>query len=594
MSQQAGLVLLSAPRVSSSDVRAAATTAITERQSRSTETSNRTAPVVGDEATSTGDLSATTIGMTMMSLCLSVLLSALDLTIVTPAIPAIVGSFRSVSGYIWIGSAFILAQTAITPVWGTVADIWGRKPIVLIANATFFVGSLLCAVAPHMNALLVGRVIQGLGASGMGTMVNVIICDMFSLRDRGLYLAITSVVWAIGSGVGPVIGGVFTTRLNWRWCFWINLPIGAVVFVALLFFLKVPTPNTPVLAGLKAIDWVGSVLIIGAALMILLGLDFGDVTYPWSSAMVICLLVFGGVAVAVFLVNEWRFANNPVIPLRLFSNRSSVASYGVFALNFYVFVGFAYYLPLYSQSVLGAGALNSGVHLLPLVVSCSLAAAFAGVFIQRTGKYLYIMYVSQITLTLGVGLFIYLEFEEDLTRLFVFEILVGVGVGMNIEAPVLAAQATTTAHDTAAVIATMGFLRSIATAISIVVGGVIFQNQMNAANPGLVSQIGNQLASQFNGDQALAKVELINRLEVGEKLYVERTYFDALRKVWIMYTAISGLSLILNLLVRAHHLSTETSEAILGADRNNLSARSRGALSSETPVELAEARREAS
>lgn len=156
--------------------------------------------------------SLATITVTIAPLCLSVLLSSLDLTIVTPALPAIVGSFQSSEGYIWVGSAFILAQTAITPVWGSVADIWGRKPIVLIALAVFLGGSLLCALAPGMDALIAGRAVQGLGASGMGTMVNVIICDMFSLRDRGLYLAVTSMVWAVGSAVGPVLGGVFTTR----------------------------------------------------------------------------------------------------------------------------------------------------------------------------------------------------------------------------------------------------------------------------------------------------------------------------------------------------------------------------------------------
>lgn len=159
-------------------------------------------------------VSATAASLIMVPLCLAVAMSALDLTIVTPAIPAMVSAFQAESGYVWIGSAFILANTVSTPVWGSVADIWGRKPIMLISVAIFLAGSLLCALAPHIDALVTGRAVQGLGASGMGTMVNVIICDTFSLRDRGLYLAITSVVWAIASAVGPVVGGVFTTTLR--------------------------------------------------------------------------------------------------------------------------------------------------------------------------------------------------------------------------------------------------------------------------------------------------------------------------------------------------------------------------------------------
>jgi hypothetical protein len=161
-----------------------------------------------------GKLSSFAAALIMTPLCLAALLSALDVTVVTPAVPTIAGSFHSVTGYVWVGSAYILANTAFTPVWGSVADIWGRKPIMLIALVIFLGGSLLCGLAPTMNALIAGRAVQGLGASGTSTMVNVIICDSFSLRDRGLYLAFTSVVWAVGCAVGPIIGGLLTTRLE--------------------------------------------------------------------------------------------------------------------------------------------------------------------------------------------------------------------------------------------------------------------------------------------------------------------------------------------------------------------------------------------
>ncbi|KAH2314190.1 hypothetical protein KXV47_002714 [Aspergillus fumigatus] len=495
--------------------------------------------------------STTTIAWTMMSLCLSVLLSALDLTIVTPAIPAIVGAFKTAAGYIWVGSAYTLAYAAITPVWGSVSDIWGRKPIMLIAVAVFLVGSLVCALARNMDALIAGRALQGLGGSGMGIMVNIVVSDMFSLRDRGLYLAITSLVWAVGSAIGPVLGGVFTTRLSWRWCFWNNLPVGAVSFLVLLFFMRVPSPRTPIAAGLKVIDWTGSLLIVGGSLMVLLALDFGDVVYSWSSATVICLLVFGTAVMALFVVNEWKIAKNPIIP--------------------------AYYLPLYAQSVLTASALTSGLYLLPLIVSCSLAAAAAGIFMQQTGKYLPVMYVAQGFLVLGSGLLISLEFEASITKLVIFQILVGFGVGMNIEAPILAAQAATSVLDTAAVTATMGFVRSLSTAISVVVGGVVFQNEMNAKNERLASQLGSNstLAREFSGDRAASSVEEISTLGLNadQEALVRKTYYEALRMVWVMYMAFAGLATVLNLFVRAHKLRSENEGAVLGADRSRQQGR---------------------
>ncbi|KAK0666805.1 putative multidrug efflux system [Cercophora samala] len=490
-----------------------------------------------DDSAPEPSMSKRDITLLLTPLCLSVLLSSLDLTILTPSIPSIVADFASPQGYIWIGSSFILAHTASTPIWGAVSDIFGRKPIMLLSQAIFFFASLLCALAANMHSLIIGRAWQGVGASGMGMMVNVIICDSFSLRDRGLYLAVTSGVWALGSAIGPVIGGVMSTRLSWRWCFWINLPIGLLVFLTILIFLPLPSPpQTPILAGLKALDWSGSLLIIGSALMILLALDFGNVVLAWSSPTVINLLVFGVLALLLFFLNEWKLAPNPIFPPRLFPNLSTMAAYGVFAFDSFVFIGLAYYLPLYSQSVLGANALTSGVHLVPLIVSCSLSAAFAGVAIQKTGRYLPVMYAAQVFLMLGVGLFVSLDFEErnNLGKLFGYEILAGVGVGMNIEGPILAAQAAASELDTAAVIAAMGFARSMATAVSVVVGGVIFQNEMDGRNGGLVENLGGDLARWFGGGEAAASIERIRLLGEQEEEVVRAVYFESLRLVWIM------------------------------------------------------------
>ncbi|KAK0726514.1 major facilitator superfamily domain-containing protein [Apiosordaria backusii] len=528
------------------------------------------APVPQDASPAVSSMSKRDITLLLTPLCLSVLLSSLDLTILTPSIPSIVSDFASPQGYIWIGSSFILAHTASTPIWGAVSDIFGRKPIMLLSQAIFFFASLLCALAENMHSLIIGRAWQGVGASGMGMMVNVIICDSFSMRDRGLYLAVTSGVWALGSAIGPVIGGVMSTRLSWRWCFWINLPIGFIVFLTILIFLPLPSPpKTPILTGLKALDWSGSLLIIGGALMILLALDFGNVVLAWSSPTVINLLVFGILTLILFFFNEWKLAPNPIFPARLFPNLSTIAAYGVFAFNSFVFIGLAYYLPLYSQSVLGANALVSGVHLVPLIVSCSLSAAFAGVTIQKTGRYLPVMYAAQVFLMLGVGLFVSLDFEEreNLGKLFGYEILAGVGVGMNIEGPILAAQAAASELDTAAVIGAMGFARSMATAVSVVVGGVIFQNGMDGRNGELVQTLGEELAKRFGGGEAAGSIEWIALLDREHQQVVRAAYFESLRMVWIMYVAFAGFATLLTLLVRGRKLNEEHKAVVLGVER---------------------------
>ncbi|XXH00899.1 hypothetical protein Hte_007250 [Hypoxylon texense] len=494
------------------------------------------------------------LALTVTSLCLAVAVAALDVTIVTTALPTIVAAFGSAAGYTWIGSAFILAHTASTPVWGAVSDVWGRRPVALASVAVFFAGSLACAAAARVGAFVAGRAVQGAGAAGMQTMVNIVICDLFSLRDRGLYLALISLIWAVASALGPVLGGVFASRLDWRWCFWINLPISGAVFLVLLIFLKVPTPHTPVWEGFKAIDWTGSFLIVSGTLMVLLGLDFGGATYPWASPAVICLIVFGILVISFFILNEWKVARNPIVPLRLFSSTSSVAAYGVRFCHAFVFMGIAYYLPLYSQSVLGADALTSGVYLLPFIVSLSLSAAGTGIFIQKTGKYLPLMRVGIVIMALGIGLFIDLSFEKDLAKLFVFQILGGIGVGMNSEGPVLSAQAAGATKDTAAISATMGFIRSISTVISIVIGGVVFRNEMDTQNKKLVQQLGVEVANKFNGESATIDVKDIGSLSEIQQPIVRQAYFESLRAVWIMYVAFAGLAVILVFLIYPHQL----------------------------------------
>ncbi|KAJ9483949.1 hypothetical protein VN97_g9439 [Penicillium thymicola] len=261
-------------------------------------------------------------------LFLSLFTAALDFTITSPAIPTIVADFQSGSGYTWIGSAYLLANATSSPVWGKLSDIWGRKAMLLTAVAVFFIGSLLCAVSTNMPMFLSGRAIQGSGSGGVVILVNICITDMFDIRRRSMYLGLTSVVWALASGIGPVLGGVFTQLVSWRWNWWINLPCSALAFVMLIWLLNVDAGANRLSfrSGLKRLDWLGIVTILGVTLMLLLGLNFGGETFPWKSPTVLCLIVFGVITIPLFVLSEAKYARFPIMPMRLFKHRSNVAS----------------------------------------------------------------------------------------------------------------------------------------------------------------------------------------------------------------------------------------------------------------------------
>ncbi|XDG07301.1 hypothetical protein ABKA04_006916 [Annulohypoxylon sp. FPYF3050] len=256
---------------------------------------------------------------------MAVFLAALDITIVSTALPTISDHFQSTSGYTWIGSAFLLAAAVVAPSWGKFSDIWGRKAILLIVTATFFLGSALCGAAVSLEMLIVGRAVQGVGGGGLLSLVSIVVGDLFSQRERGKYYGIVGLVWAVAFTLGPLIGGAFTKNVSWRWCFYVNS------FVVIALMLKLETPKTPILAGIKAIDWLGSLALIGGLLMFLLGLEFGGTVYPWDSATVICLIVFGVVTIIIFVGVERLPAtfialqNN--VPVQ--DNAAATASFGL-------------------------------------------------------------------------------------------------------------------------------------------------------------------------------------------------------------------------------------------------------------------------
>lgn len=493
-------------------------------------------------------------------------IGALDQTIVSTAIPSITSDLHSAAGYTWIGSAYLLATAAAGPIWIKCSDIWGRKPIILTSVALFAVASILIATSKNMAMLIAGRALQGVAAGGSMQLVSVTISDIFSLRSRALYMSAMGLVWMGAGTVGPVIGGALSQYASWRWCFWINVPVCVVAFVVLLLFLDVHNPRTKLSDGIRAIDWVGTFSILAVTLMLLLGLDFGGVAFPWNSPKVICLIVFGTLMIGVFLYSEKRLARYPLIPLGIFKELGNNAVVIVAFTHSMASFGAEYYLPLYFQSVKQASPLQSGLLILPLIITCAAVEILSGVFMHQIGRYRELIWAGTALLTLGTGLYILFGIDTNLGTIIGFQIIAGIGMSLLFQTPTLALQSNVSQADTASAISTLNFLRNIATALSTVLGGAVFQNGMNAQRPYLAAAgLGEDDLAALSGYSAAANVEMVGRLgDPAQRRAVEGAFAWSIRNMFIMYTCIAAVGLVASAFVKQRHMSKEHTETKTG------------------------------
>ncbi|KAJ5225696.1 Efflux pump dotC [Penicillium chermesinum] len=502
----------------------------------------------------------------MIALALSMFVAALDQTIMATAIPTIAANLHSAAGYTWIGGAYLLANAAGACIWAKLSDIWGRKLILLIAVAWFFLSSIICAVAVNMQMLIAGRALQGVAGGGLLQLVTIVISDLFSVRHRSLYLGVMEFMWAVAGGIGPLLGGAFSEYVTWRWNFWINLPVSGIAFVLLIFFLDVHNPKTGMMAGVKAIDWFGSLSVLGLTLMLLLGLDFGGETFAWSSPQVICLIIFGALCSLLFIYSEKRLAKYPLMPLGIFARLSNIATLAVAFAHGFVFIAGEYYLPLYLQSAKEASPMRSGVLILPLVLAEAFSGMITGAVIHRTGRYRELVWLGLILMTIGNGLYIHLDAFSSLGEIVGYQFLSGIGAGFLFQTPIIAIQAAVSQEDTATATATLGFVRNMATACSIVIGGVVFQNSMGEMKSSLLAVgMSDRLASQMTGGSAAANIEYIKDIhDPAQLLAVKEAFAWSMRNMWILYTCMSAVGVFFSAFILKARLNKEHVETVTG------------------------------
>ncbi|KAF5609228.1 major facilitator superfamily transporter [Fusarium subglutinans] len=459
--------------------------------------------------------------LVVLSLCLTLFLCALDTTILATALPTI-GKELHVSAreYAWIGSSYTLSTTAVTPVWAKVSDIVGRKISMMASTGLFMAGSLICALANSSGMLIGGRTVQGLGG----------------------------IVFGVAGAIGPVLGGVFSQAVTWRWCFYINLPFEGIALIGLFFLLNVDIEKVPLVDGLRSLDWPGFAFIIGGTICFLYGLEAGSGGLaPWNSAFVICLLVFGVTILALFMVWEAKFAKNPIIPIRIFQSTTNIAAFAVANLHSFIFIACDYFLPLYFQVVLGFSPIISGVTLFPLILPMSISTGVGGLIVGKTGNYKLIILVGAALMTLGIGLFISLGQRKEWPKLVIAEVIAGLGCGVLFQNPMIALQTHVRQRDMAATMSAYTFMRGLFISVSIVVGTVFIQRTVHGGNLTAVSS-----------DRAQGETD-------------KHGYVSGLRVMWAFYTALCGLMLVSAVFIKPKPVKVEevSSEAASEAQQSD-------------------------
>jgi EmrB/QacA subfamily drug resistance transporter len=405
-------------------------------------------------------------------LLLVMLLAALDQTIVATALPTIVGDLGGLSHISWVVTAYLLAQTAVTPLYGKLGDMYGRKIVLQAGLIVFLIGSALCGQSQSLDELIAFRALQGLGGGGLMVSAQAAIGDVVPPRERGRYTGLFGAVFGLASIAGPLLGGFLTSDLSWRWIFYVNLPLGIVAFFVLAATL--PTVSERVH---HVVDYLGTALLAAGLTAIVLAASLGGTSYAWGSPFIIALAIVGVLLLVAFSFAERRAAE-PVLHPRLLTNRVFVVTGAVgFVVGFALF-GAVTYLPLFLQVVKGATPTGSGLQLLPLMGGLLITSILSGQLITRTGRYKPFPIIGTAVMTLGLYLLSTMSPTSSRAAISLFMFILGLGLGMVMQVLILAVQNAVDYADLGVATSGATLFRSIGGSLGTAVLGAIFANRL--------------------------------------------------------------------------------------------------------------------
>jgi EmrB/QacA subfamily drug resistance transporter len=406
------------------------------------------------------------------ALMLGMFLAALDQTIVSTALPTIVGDLGGLNHLSWVVTSYLLASTVSTPLYGKLGDTVGRKPIFLAAILIFLAGSMLAGLSQTMGELIGFRALQGIGAGGLMVSAQAIIADIVPPRERGRYMGLIGSVFAVASVAGPLLGGFLVDNLSWRWVFYVNLPIGAVAVLIVVTRLHLHTPTVR-----HSIDWLGAALLSASVASLILVATWGGSQYAWGSSTIVGLAVVGVVLLGTFICWETRAAE-PILPLKLFrSSVFAVSNAMGFTIGMAMF-GAIVFIPLYLQLVYGASPTSSGLRLLPLMAGLLVAAIASGRIISRIGRYKIFPILGTIVLVVGMFLLSRLGVGTAPWLASIYMLVVGVGIGLVMQVLVLVVQNDVAPQDIGVATSTATFFRSVGGSFGVAIFGTIFATRL--------------------------------------------------------------------------------------------------------------------